>query len=254
MPNRALPPAGLRLLIAAQSLLALAAWWMAPLTVLPRPLEVLQALARLWLEQGLGRELWTSFSLNLKALAIATALGLLLSYLTAVPFFRPLASAVAKGRFLGLAGLSFVFTLVFGGGQPLKVALLVLGMLVFLVTSLSDVVAAVPKERFDHARTLRMGEWRVVYEVVVLGTADQALDAVRQNAAIGWMMLTMVEGIARSEGGLGAMLLNQNRHFHLAEVFALQLVILLVGIGQDAALAALKRLACPYAALPLERS
>ena len=43
----------------------------------------------------------------------------------------------------------------------------------------------------------------------------------------------MVEGIARSEGGVGAMLLNQNKHFHLAEVFAIQLLILVVGILQD---------------------
>ena len=78
-----------------------------------------------------------------------------------------------------------------------------------------------------------MGEWRVVWEVVVRGTADKALEVLRQNAAIGWMMLTMVEGISRSEGGVGAMLLNQNKHFHLAEVFAIQLLILLVGVLQD---------------------
>ena len=47
----------------------------------------------------------------------------------------------------------------------------------------------------------------------------------RQNAAMGWMMLTMVEGISRSEGGVGAMLLNQNKHFHLSAVFAIQLTI-----------------------------
>ena len=46
-------------------------------------------------------------------------------------------------------------------------------------------------------------------------------------------MLTMVEGISRSEGGVGAMLLNQEKHFHLAEVFAIQLMILAVGLLQD---------------------
>jgi len=50
-----------------------------------------------------------------------------------------------------------------------------------------DVVAQVPKEKFDLARTLRMGEWRVVWEVIVLGRADAAFDAMRQNAAMGWM-------------------------------------------------------------------
>jgi NitT/TauT family transport system permease protein len=214
---------------------------------------VVTALRRLWFQEGLGRELITSFSLNLEALGLTLLISLALSYLTVVPVFRPVASAVSKGRFLGLIGLTFLFTLILGGGRPLKVALLVFGMTVFFVTSMADVVAAIPREQFDHARTLRMGEWRVVWEVVVRGTADKAMEVLRQNAAIGWMMLTMVEGISRSEGGIGAMLLNQNRHFRLAEVFAIQLLILVVGVLQDYGLGALKRLLFPYSELGLER-
>jgi len=111
----------------------------------------------------------------------------------------------------------------------------------------------IPREKFDYARSLRMSEWQVVWEVVVLGTADQAIEVLRQNAAMGWMMLTMVESISRSEGGIGAMLLNQNKHFHLAEVFAIQILILLVGMIQDYGIAFAKRLLCPYSVLTLER-
>ncbi len=252
-PNQRVSPAVMRILIAGEAAIALLAWWTAPLAVLPRPGEVFHALGTLWFEQGLGRELWTSFETNLEALGLTILFSLLLSYLTVVPAFRPVAGAVAKGRFLGLIGLTFLFTLLLSGGHRLKVALLVFGMTVFFVTSMADVVASIPKERFDHARTLRMGEWRVVWEVVVLGTAEQAVDILRQNAAIGWMMLTMVEGISRSEGGIGAMLLNQNKHFHLAEVFAIQILILAVGILQDYGIGAAKRFLLPYAELGLER-
>jgi NitT/TauT family transport system permease protein len=252
-PNRVVSPATMRIILLVQAGAALLFWWMSPLAILPNPAEVAAALRRLWFQEGLGRELITSFSLNLEALGLTLVISLLLSYLTVVPVFRPLAGAVSKGRFLGLIGLTFLFTLLLGGGRPLKVALLVFGMTVFFVTSMADVVAAIPKENFDHARTLRMGEWRVVWEVVVRGTADKAMEILRQNAAIGWMMLTMVEGISRSEGGIGAMLLNQNRHFHLAEVFAIQLLILAVGILQDYGLGLLKRLLFPYSELGLER-
>jgi NitT/TauT family transport system permease protein len=252
-PNRVVSPATMRLILLVQAGGALLFWWLSPLAVLPNPAEVATALRRMWFEEGLGRELITSFSLNLEALALTLLIALVLSYLTVVPVFRPIAAAVSKGRFLGLIGLTFLFTLVLGGGRPLKLALLVFGMTVFFVTSMADVVAAIPKENFDHARTLRMGEWRVVWEVVVRGTGDKAMELLRQNAAIGWMMLTMVEGISRSEGGIGAMLLNQNRHFHLAEVFAIQLLILAVGVLQDYGLGALKRLLFPYSELGLER-
>jgi NitT/TauT family transport system permease protein len=180
-------------------------------------------------------------------------ISLVLSYLTVLPVFRPVAAAISKGRFLGLVGLTFIFTLMVGGGRPLKLALLIFGLVVFFVTSMASVVADIPKDRFDHARTLRMGEWRVVWEVVVLGTFATAIEVLRQNAAIGWMMLTMVEGISRSEGGVGAMLLNQEKHFHLAEVFAIQIVILLVALLQDYGIGVLKGLICPYAELSLER-
>jgi NitT/TauT family transport system permease protein len=146
-----------------------------------------------------------------------------------------------------------VFTLIFGGGHPLKTSLLVFGVTVFYVTSMASVIAAIPKGDFDHARTLRMSEWRVVWEVVILGTVDKAFEVLRQNAAIGWMMLTLVEGIVRSEGGVGTMLLNESKHFRLAEVFAIQIVILLVGLFQDYGIGVVRRLACPYADLTLER-
>src|SRR5262249_21522186 len=151
--------------------------------------------------QGLGRELLASLALNVEALALTLLISLALAYATVIPALRPAVGAVSKGRFLGLTGLTLVFMLAFGGGHLLKLWLLVFGMTVFYVTSMSAVVAAIPRETFDLARSLRMSEPRVVWEVVVKGTRDAALETLRQNAAIGWMMLTAVEGISRSEGG-----------------------------------------------------
>jgi NitT/TauT family transport system permease protein len=253
LPNRAVSGTTLRVIIAIQAGIALLIWLNSPFKVLPRPMEVLQAIQSLWMTQGLGPELITSFRMNLEALGWTVLISLALSYLTVLPAVRPLVAAISKGRFLSLVGFTLVFTLVVGGGRPLKVSLLVFGMSVFFVTSMAAVVAAIPKADFDHARTLRMSEWRVVWEVVILGTAATAFEVLRQNAAIGWMMLTMVEGISRSEGGVGAMLLNQSKHFHLSEVFAIQALILVVGMLQDYGIGILRRLCCPYADLTLER-
>jgi NitT/TauT family transport system permease protein len=253
LPNRVISAGAMRIIVGVEVIIAMVLWLNSPFRVLPRPEEVARALQTLWMTEGLGPELWTSFRTNLEALGWTALLSLLLSYLTVIPVFRPLVAAVSKGRFLSLVGFTFVFTLIVGGGHPLKTSLLVFGMTVFYVTSMASIIAQIPKADFDHARTLRMGEWRVVWEVVILGTADKAFEVLRQNAAIGWMMLTMVEGIARSEGGVGAMLLNQSKHFLLAEVFAIQFVILLVGLFQDYAIGATRRLACPYADLTLER-
>jgi NitT/TauT family transport system permease protein len=253
LPNRSVSPATMKLIIAVEVAIAIAIWVTSPFKVLPRPDEVFKALGGLWTTQGLGQELINSFKLNVEALAWSTLIALGLAYLTVIPVFRPITAAISKGRFLSLAGFTFIFTLLVGGGHPLKTSLMVFGVSVFYVTSMASVIAAIPKGEFDHARTLRMSEWRVVWEVVILGTADKAFEVLRQNAAIGWMMLTMVEGISRSEGGIGAMLLNQQKYFRLPEVFAIQIAILLVGLFQDWIIGFVRGIVCPYADLTLER-
>jgi NitT/TauT family transport system permease protein len=75
----------------------------------------------------------------------------------------------------------------------------------------------------------------------VLGTADAAVEAIRQNAAMGWMMLTMVEGLVRSEGGVGVLMLDANKHLQLDAVFALIATVIAVGIVQDYAFGWLRR-------------
>jgi NitT/TauT family transport system permease protein len=184
---------------------------------------------------------------------IAIVISLIISYLTVLPFFRPIAFIFSKFRFLTLVGLTFVFTLLTHSGHQLKVSLLVFGIAVFFVTSMVSIILSIPKTEFDHARTLRMSEWEVVWNVVVLGQMDKVFEIIRQNFAIAWMMLTMVEGISRAEGGIGTLLLNQNKHLHLDAVFAIQICIFLVGICMDYLIGFLKNLFFPYANLTLER-
>lgn len=227
------------------------AWFCVPAFV-PNPSEVLRIYPSLF-EQGLVYQLYISLTTNLQAIALSCLLMIPLSYLTVLPVLRPFVHMLCKGRFLGITGFVIFFTIFFGGGHTLKVALLVFGMSMFLVTSLFEIVENIPREEFDHARTLRMGDWGGVFEVVILGRFDQVLDAIRQNAAMGWVMLTMVEGLVRSEGGLGAMMLAEDRHVKLDAVFAIQAVVLLIGAFQDVLFRVFRNILCPYAALTLER-
>jgi NitT/TauT family transport system permease protein len=205
------------------------------------------------MDQNLIQNLLVSFTTNLQAIGLSCLLTLPLAYLTVMPAARPFVKALSKARFLGMTGLVVIFTLAFGGGHGLKLALLTFGLSVFLITSLYDIVETIPREEFDHARTLRMGPWRSVLEVVIIGRVDAVIDALRQNAAMGWVMLTMVEGLVRSEGGLGGMMLSEDKHVNFAAVFAIQFLVLAVGIGQDYLLALFKRWFCPYAFITLER-
>ena len=253
VPNRIISKSAFHILILVQIVVFLVIWNASSFVFLPKPSEVLSAFVNLWSQEGLAQELMTSFTLNVEAILITSVISLLLAYATTINFFRPIVALVTKGRFLSLVGLTFFFTMMFNGSHELKLSLLVFGVMVFMITSMVDVVTEIPREKFDLARTLGMNEWQVVWEVIVLGKADVAFDVIRQNAAMSWMMITMVEGISRSEGGVGALLLNQNKHFNLAAVFAIQITILLLGLAQDYGIGLFKRIACPYAELAMEK-
>ena len=246
LPNRTVDQPTMLALVALWALAALVVWLASPWQSLPGPGEVWSALGNLWWKGGMGPELFTTLKLITHALVLTIAISMALSYLTVIAFFRPLVAAVSKLRFLGLTGLVFPMTLLTGGGYALKVVLLTFGMTTFFVTAMAQVVMEIPREQFDYLRVLGASEGRIIWEVVVRGTLDKAFDITRQNLAMGWAMITMVEGISRAEGGIGALILNQNKHFHLAEVYAILIAILVFGLLLDYAMGLAVRVLCPY--------
>lgn len=112
---------------------------------------------------------------------------------------------------------------------------------------MAEEVRNIPNEEYEHARSLGMSEWRVVLEVVILGRLDRVVEVLRQNTAISWLMLTTVEGLVRTEGGIGAMLLTSSKYLHVSEVLAIQLTILLVGIFLDWMYGYIHQVFFPYA-------
>jgi NitT/TauT family transport system permease protein len=255
-PNGVVSNRAMTIVIAGQVLLALLLWFMSSSAFFPTPSEIGSAWLRLMRdpETKMGWHFLQSFTVNIQVLAITTVISLVLAYSTVVPFMRPIVQFLSTWRFMGIVGFTAIFTLLTSGGHQLKVAIMVFGMSVWYITSMLAVIMAIPKERFDHARTLGMGPWRTVWEVVVLGKGDEVFEVLRQNAAIGWLMLTTAEGLVRTEGGLGALLLVQNRHMRFDSIYAIQITILFLGLFQDSLIGGARKLLFPYAFLGKERS
>lgn len=228
-------------------------WFLFRPVIFPSPLDVLQAIPTLWNEDGLGPELFASLRVNVEALIISIFITFPLAYLSRVPLIRPVAQGAAKLRFLSPAAFFVPLLFMTGSGHQLKVAMLVTGEAFFLLTTMLGVVADIPNDQFDDARTLRMDEWTATYYVVISGTLPQAFSAIRDSGAMGWGMLMMVEGIVRSEGGVGVMLIDANKYRDFAAVYALSLVVLAIGWLQDFGIGYTRNLACPYAALKVSR-
>lgn len=225
-----------------------AVWLVSPSKILPTPWETVVAFRQLWAE-GMGGELAKSVSLNLTAVAWATAFSLLFAYSTRIPFLRPIATVFSDLRYLSLAGITLGFTVLMGGTYWLKVGVLAFAVSVFFVRSMVDVIRSIPTEQYDLARTLRMNEAEVTYRVVVVEQLPQAFDILRQNAAMSWMMLPFAESLVWSQGGIGVMLLDSTKHFRLESILAIQITITLCGLLQDAFFGICKKIVCPAAEL-----
>jgi len=254
VPNKTVSPIT-RAVVASVWVLGFISYWsMGVSEILPTPVEIWNSFKEFAASEGLIGEMWTSMKLCFVAVFYTIVISLIICYATVMPMFRPIGFIVSKFRFISIVGLSFLFTVMLGGGgYDLKVSLLTFGMTVFFVTQMMGILSKITTNELNHARTLGMSEWRVVWEVTVLSNLDKVFDVIRSNFAIAWMMITFVEGISRADGGVGTMLLNQNKHLHLDAVFAIQFLILFIGIALDYMVGAFKRVACPHAHLTLSK-
>lgn len=213
--------------------------------ILPSPLETLAAAQVQW-QQGVFFEMLTSLLLSLEAIAWALLISLGAAYLSTIWAFKPPVALWGQLRFASLLGMILFFIFFTNDGHALKVAILVFAITTFFVYDMLTVISNIPQSRFDHAKTLGLNRFQVLREVVMRGTLHNAFDSLRMNAAIAWMMLATVEGLSRSEGGVGVLLINLNRMQNTAAILSIQLMILAVGLGQDFFIKWVKSVVCPY--------
>lgn len=248
-PYRTISKQSMIMMFGAQLLVVLWYWIYMSTPLIPRPGEILTAWVDMVRTQGLLQDLFTSAALCFKALGISVIISLLLSYLSSLTFFKSFSFVTEKTRFLPMIGLSFIFTLMSTTGHDLKIKLLVFGMTSFIVNSMTNVVNSVTKVEYNHAGTIFGFEWRIFFERVVLGKAHEMWNAIKNNFAIVWTMLTFVEGLVRSEGGIGVMMLNASKHLKLDGLFAAQLSLFAFGILIDYLFGVLGNIFFPYSQL-----
>lgn len=236
----------LTLLVAAQAITLLTWWHLSASGLMPQPGKVAAALAELSATTLLWDNILVSLGLTLKAMFYAIIITMLISWLYVIPFFKSLAQVMVKCRFLTLAGLIFVFTLLTHNGAALKLWLLIAGIVPFFVTSFLSVIVNIHQQEYDLCKTLGYNNWRTLYEVIIVGKADKVLEIIQQNFAIAWLMITMVEGVSMSEGGIGTLLIKYNKYNDLTRVLALQVVIFMLGLLFDYLLSVLRVWLFPY--------
>jgi NitT/TauT family transport system permease protein len=217
----------------------------AEVSFIPSPSEVWKALGDLW-SRGLVREFMTSMSLCLQATFYALLVSMFFSYLSPLAWIRPLAQIVSKIRFLPMVGITFYLTQAGLQGRSVQIVILTTFVSVYFITSLMSMIADIPIEEYNLARTMGCSRWEMLWRVVIKGRLDYLIEILRQNLAITWMMFVTVEVIVRSSGGVGIWLKDSERVGGQDSIFAIQLLIFGLGALIDFGLAKLKPALFPY--------
>lgn len=206
----------------------------------PSPAQVWEGFVSLY-NEGLVVHIASSLGLCLQATFISIVCSLVIAYTYPIPLWQPVAKTLSRLRYLPLTGITFYLTMLVHKARSMQVWVLVIFMSLYFITSLLAVIRDVSAEEINHARSLKCNRWEILWEVIIKGRFDYVIDVLRQNLAITWMMLVTVESILVAAGGLGVLIKNSDKFMNHGRILALQLVILLVGLGIDWALNAIRK-------------
>jgi NitT/TauT family transport system permease protein len=218
-----------------------------PDQLLPGPFAVLEALQRLLLEGGFGADIFQSVKRILVsfmlAITIALPLGVLMGAFPIVEsFFNPLVSPL---RYLPAPSFVPLLLMWLGTGEAQKIALLILGVVWFLMTLFMDNTKSVREDLVECSRTLGASRSQVLCRVILPSALPSYLDTARQMMAVGWTYLVIAEIVAATDG-IGAMMMRAKRFVRVDDILAGILVIGLLGLAFDQLFRLIRRLGFRY--------
>jgi NitT/TauT family transport system permease protein len=208
---------------------------------LPSPRAVLATGVEMARTGELFTDLWATLRRILYGFGIAVLISVPLgvamgTFQAAQALFEPVIGLV---RYLPAVAFIPLLLIWLGTDEAPKVALLVLGTVFFNTVMTADVVRTVPRAIIDVSYTLGARRGEVLRKVIVPYALPGILDAIRVNAAAAWNFVVVAELVA-STTGLGRRIVQAQRFLQTSKIFAVLVVIAVLGVVIDVALRLLR--------------
>ena len=202
--------------------------------ILPTPVQVVGAFPALFKEKGLIANTLTSIWRNLQGYFWAVFICIPIGFVVGlIPLFRGLFSKPIEAmRFLPITALIGVFIIWFGIYDEMKVAFLAFGIIVFLLPAVIQRIDEVEKVYLQTTFTLGATNWQTVKSVYIPAVMSKLIDDIRVLTAVSWTYIIITEYINK-DGGLGALIHIKRRLLQMPDMFAIILLIILIGFLQD---------------------
>jgi NitT/TauT family transport system permease protein len=203
--------------------------------ILPSPVDVLGAFPELHYQDLLVRNVGYSIGLNIQGYLYAVLLGIPIGFLLGLlPIFRGLGAPFFNGlRYLPLSAATGLFIMWFGIEDAMKVSFLAFAIFVYLVPTVIQRIDEVRTVYLHTAVTIGAGKLRAIRHVYIPDVLSRVWDDIVVLVAISWTYIIIAELINKSDGGIGALIYVAQRQSRPDKMFALLIVIMLIGFLQD---------------------
>lgn len=216
--------------------------------ILPKPSAVWNAFGELLRENDLIRNVLHSISLNLtgylEAIAVALPLGFIIGLF---PLFRGVFQRpVDSFRYIPLTAVTGLFILWFGLGVPMKVHFLAFGIFIYLLPVVVNRIQEVDDVYIKTIFTLGASPWQTIRHVFIPSVCSKLMDDIRVLTAISWTYIIIAESLG-NEGGIGGLIWRAGqRQGRVDKVYALLIIIVIIGFIQDRIFTSLDRSLFPF--------
>jgi NitT/TauT family transport system permease protein len=171
------------------------------------------------------------------AVLISVPLGIAIgTFQAASGLFEPVIGLV---RYLPASAFTPLLIIWLGVDEAPKVALIVIGTVFFNTVMTADVVRNVPRATIDVSYTLGARRGEVLRKVIMPHSLPGIIDAIRVNVAAAWNFVVVAELVA-AQTGLGRRITQAQRFLQTDKIFAILVVIAVIGVLMDVTLRLLR--------------
>ena len=203
--------------------------------ILPKPWKVLLSFGEMYRENQLMTNITKSIGLNLagyiEAVLIAIPFGFLIGLF---PFFRGIFQRQVDAlRFVPLTAVTGLFIAWFGINTGMKVHFLAFGIFIYLLPIVVQRIDEIDDVYFKTVYTLGANTWQTIKTVYFPAVIARLSDDIRVLTAISWTYIIIAESLG-NQGGIGTLIWRAGqRQGRYDKVFALLIIVILIGFLQD---------------------
>lgn len=202
--------------------------------LLPPPHKVITSYPALIQEDELvfntARSIWLNLQGYFWALVVSIPIGFAIGL---IPLLRGMFSKqVDAMRYLPLSALTGLFIIWFGIEDQMKIAFLAFGIIVYLLPVVVQRIDEVDDVYLMTVFTIGAKNWQTIRTVYLPSVLSKLIDDIRVLTAISWTYIIIAELVNR-QGGIGSLIYIKARQGQIDKVFAILIVIILIGFIQD---------------------